>query len=454
MNFNMHLGFACKFKIQKFNEYGNITYDGPEFSNTMLDSGLLKLFSYSILDMIGYINIGSGSSSPSPTQTGLDARTYTTSNIYNSTTYWTGSPSVPEATYTGYCKVFQFNVGTCTGIASEVGLSRLNNADYLNRQLLRNEYGSTTSIEVASNEGVRISIEVRCYLSNQILPHTEIYQIKNHLCDSYGKKITLTNGINTFDYTIGNYGFTDLIKAINVNLIQKNQNNIHAYTMSSAYIHDNNFVGYLYGHPLNDEPLNLSMTGNTITDTRGGDPFEFTMVKGYIGKQSIIQQISYYDDVSGITQSLDFELFQGRNNSRYSCPFLPSLGGYYYANSNDGIVEGIGNHINSCFISEPLSNHVLKVANPSLEMEPINPTSVSYISSPSEGNFSYKIKSYYSPGAVGSGTQTIKGFYIARTTDSYSNRVYQYVVLLKNFDFVVTDIEEFWTEMTISWGAA
>ena len=45
MNFNIHLGFACKFKIQKFNEYGNITYDGPEFSNTMLKSGLLKLYS-------------------------------------------------------------------------------------------------------------------------------------------------------------------------------------------------------------------------------------------------------------------------------------------------------------------------------------------------------------------------------------------------------------------------
>lgn len=150
----------CVFQVEKFRSDGTITYKGPRFNNIILDVGLDE---WAVDGMEGgllnRINVGTGSSTPATGQSGLDAFLASTNNIRsNARTYSIGPPVVATIV-----RQWQFNIGTCTGNLTEVGISADSNDKYLNRQLFRDDVGNPVTITVADDEGLRVTAEVSIY---------------------------------------------------------------------------------------------------------------------------------------------------------------------------------------------------------------------------------------------------------------------------------------------------
>lgn len=159
----------CVFQAQKFNKEGIITYQGPKFHNTIFDSGL-DLLHEGVLrvgDRLGpwggagdYINVGTGSSTPATSQTGLDSFLASTGNIYGSLSK-NSDTSIPRHVW--QTAVFEFAIGSCTGNLTEVGLSSAENSNYFNRQLFKDAEGSPTTITVLADEGLRVTATLYLY---------------------------------------------------------------------------------------------------------------------------------------------------------------------------------------------------------------------------------------------------------------------------------------------------
>lgn len=160
-----HVKLACYFQAQKFRNDGTITYQGPRFSNLILDTGLDYLGSGDgkfglVYGNCGGVNVGEGSSEPSAGQSGLDEWLAYTDHFKGDDPkgYSTDSPQ-----HRWVREVFEFGEGECTGNLTELGMSRGEDENYFNRQLFRDENGDPTTITVLSDEGLRITVEIIAY---------------------------------------------------------------------------------------------------------------------------------------------------------------------------------------------------------------------------------------------------------------------------------------------------
>jgi len=159
------MAVACKFKVQIFKKSGLIRYEGPWFSNTILDSGLDFLMTSTNSRIFGPLNgilrtcnIGSGNSLPSTEDTGLES--YFT---YSQNQDRSGSAD-HEAGFREWIGVFEFGVGTFSDTEiREVGLSLSGNSTYFNRQLFRDENGDPVTLTLQSDEGLRVTAAVTKY---------------------------------------------------------------------------------------------------------------------------------------------------------------------------------------------------------------------------------------------------------------------------------------------------
>ena len=162
---------GCYFTAQKFRSDGTITYQGPRFSNLVLDVGLDMLVSrpYGLVGGSGtqnnscsVCNVGTGTTTPTTDQTGLHTFTAATASRYGGTThgYSTENPVRRWSSVT-----YEFAIGFCADNTNltEVGLSRTTNDEYFNRQLFRDEEDNPTTITVHSDEGLRIFCELFLY---------------------------------------------------------------------------------------------------------------------------------------------------------------------------------------------------------------------------------------------------------------------------------------------------
>ena len=149
IKFKVHTGLNVKFKLEKFNSDGVIQETGW-FKNTILENGLNMLYdtrlfftSSTRIGLMEYCNIGTGTSTPAVSQTGLD-------NYYDQVRIGDHGNELLNTTYDNpYRKItnisYQFNIGLFSGQnISEVGLSRdsydsdVEDAEnYFNRQLVR-----------------------------------------------------------------------------------------------------------------------------------------------------------------------------------------------------------------------------------------------------------------------------------------------------------------------------
>jgi len=158
---------ACWFQVEKFRADGSITYLSPWFKNTILDVGLDALVNYPLSTseagaggILQYANVGTDSTAPSTSQTGLLSFLASTRTDYGDVTtgYQTSGP-----VFKWIQKIYEFSVGSCTGNLTEVGLSRDSNSNYFNRQLFRDSNGDPTTITVLSDEGLRVTARVYLY---------------------------------------------------------------------------------------------------------------------------------------------------------------------------------------------------------------------------------------------------------------------------------------------------
>lgn len=153
----------CIFIPQKYTEEG-IVWTGEPIHNMVLDNGLLKLFTRSVDEMTSFINIGNSAVATAADQTGLLGFLFSSGTIVSET------PSLQTVPYKHLQinKVFSFAIGSCTGEFAEVGLSRLSNEDYYNRQIFKNGGGDPIVISIAANEGLILTAQLKMYFDPNI----------------------------------------------------------------------------------------------------------------------------------------------------------------------------------------------------------------------------------------------------------------------------------------------
>jgi len=157
-----HVTYGCYFRAQKIKADGTITYEGPWFHNLVLDSGLDEIFNDNFQNLMASVGVGSGSSTPSVEQTGLDHQV-----AYTTNTYWRpGQDHLRDEEEQIIGKIlqrtFEFGLGSAQGNLTEVGI-RARSGTYFNRQLFKDSEGNPTTITVLSDEGLRIEVELRVY---------------------------------------------------------------------------------------------------------------------------------------------------------------------------------------------------------------------------------------------------------------------------------------------------
>lgn len=154
----------CWFSGAKFDKSGTITPLTGKFKNTILTAGMLKLYENSVSEMTTFINIGTGDTIPANDQTGLVSHAFASNNVVDTKALFNEDPK-PNLKIT---KIFRFDIGTCTGEFKEVALSKASNADYLNRQLFKNANSEIITIEVAEDEGLLLTAEIKIFLDPNI----------------------------------------------------------------------------------------------------------------------------------------------------------------------------------------------------------------------------------------------------------------------------------------------
>lgn len=150
-------GVAGRYKLDVHGPDGELRRSTGWFNNLILNNGL---------DLIGstdqFVNacqVGTGNTTPAPTQTALTARVAGTTSQLSSTTGAAGS-----SPYYGYLqRTWQFTPGQATGNISEVGVGPVTTNNLFSRALILDGGGSPTTITVLSDEYLNVTYELRYY---------------------------------------------------------------------------------------------------------------------------------------------------------------------------------------------------------------------------------------------------------------------------------------------------
>lgn len=134
-----------------------------DFDNLILDQGLERAASAAGSAHIAYCHVGTGSTAPAASQTGLTsfvAGTGLGGNTPTSTNSVSGA--IP---YVEYITSRQFPIGGAVGTFSEIGMGWSSSGNTLFcRELIRDSGGSPTTITVLSDEALDVEYRFRLYL--------------------------------------------------------------------------------------------------------------------------------------------------------------------------------------------------------------------------------------------------------------------------------------------------
>ncbi|AYA04635.1 hypothetical protein BEN74_18825 [Acinetobacter sp. WCHAc010034] len=170
MNVNATMKVGALFKLDVYKEIGEAPVKSLDwFANTMLDQGLKHLSGNSGYSFaIGYVAVGSGTSIPVASQTGLD--TYVASA--NTVIANAGGRNMSEK-YAFGRKTFRFARGAAAGILGELCLCELLSTGpdkifAINRGRIKDALGEPTTLEVLSDEFLEVTVEFRTYFQEII----------------------------------------------------------------------------------------------------------------------------------------------------------------------------------------------------------------------------------------------------------------------------------------------
>lgn len=427
MNFDLHMGVGAEFIIEKFNKDGVVWKSDP-IKNMVLDCGLLSLYTYSLVDMTEYINIGSGTSQPIASQTGLENRLYSTKVRFVSD--W-NSHQVIINPYAGLGKVFQFSIGSCTGTFTELGLSRTANTTYFNRQRIKDAQGNEIAVIVAADEGLRITCIIKLCLDPSIKPYGKIVKINLSGATSGGITISNPTKSKTYAFTLTQLRgcpYTS-VETAPIDGLFNNNLLVDGFT-GAKYNADDDclYVAYGWKEAYYKMPLiynDIGITSHTLVG-HSSEPV-VTVVQAYDESFWPVQHVDFLDETTGTTVS--YAYYKQVNLQLLGTPhtFLAPLDLRSYS-----------------LTDIPISNWNLKTS-----VVKTAPSSQTVITAPTLGNPTLVKKAYFAPGRLGTGTVSIAFVGLAHAGDAWP-----YGFICFNFveNISVTNTEEIEFTFTLTWG--
>lgn len=155
---NLHTQSEGHYKLETIDANGGVTLSTGWMPNLILDQGLLRMGAN--IDYLSVCSVGSGVSTPQPSNTSLQsklAQSSTVSDVVNG--------AQAEAPYYAYSRrTFTFAVGSVVGLIGELAVGWGGNAGQLfSIALVRNANGVPQAIPVLADETLRVTYEHRYY---------------------------------------------------------------------------------------------------------------------------------------------------------------------------------------------------------------------------------------------------------------------------------------------------
>lgn len=155
---SLHTQSEGHYKLETLDASGNVTRSTDWIPNLILDQGLLRMGANN--DYLNVCSVGSGVSTPQPSDTSLQAKiaqSSTVSDVVNG--------AQAEAPYYAYSRrTFTFTAGSVVGLVGELAVGWGGNAGQLfSRALVRNASGTPQAIPVLADETLRVTYEHRYY---------------------------------------------------------------------------------------------------------------------------------------------------------------------------------------------------------------------------------------------------------------------------------------------------
>ena len=146
------------YKLETLDANGNVTRSTDWMPNLILDQGLLRMGTNS--DYLNVCSVGSGVSTPQPSNTSLQAKIAQSSTVSD-----VANGAQAEAPYYAYSRrTFTFTAGSVVGLVGELAVGWGGNAGQLfSRALVRNANGTPQAIPVLADETLRVTYEHRYY---------------------------------------------------------------------------------------------------------------------------------------------------------------------------------------------------------------------------------------------------------------------------------------------------
>lgn len=130
----------------------------PTFRNLITNGGLNRMGTAQ--DWLNYCQVGSGSATPSPTDSALASRVASHSGLMSVVNV--AQPSAPY--YLSCTRTFRFEAGVATGNLSEVGIGWDTTGALFSRALILDTAGTPTTITVLADEVLDVTYQFRCYM--------------------------------------------------------------------------------------------------------------------------------------------------------------------------------------------------------------------------------------------------------------------------------------------------
>lgn len=170
MKVGIGVGLAGRFSVEKRNRNGDITWSS-EFDNLVLDVGWDN-FKQQLIDrashpMPNYLYLGTGTSEPQATDSGLEKvsetlpgklRTHPSDDEYEDN---------EEDRWAQVTKKFKYEEGEAEGVWTELGLAYGSDYDApYNRSLIRDQNGDPVSLTILSDEYLTVYVQLRLYFGD------------------------------------------------------------------------------------------------------------------------------------------------------------------------------------------------------------------------------------------------------------------------------------------------
>lgn len=178
MNIGFGMSLSGHIRIEKRGSDGEVNYRS-EFNNLVLDVGWSNLISRTSGLVPQYLALGTGTTEPVPTDTGLEAVSPTLPLKQRSALSYGGSdPSIEMASA---MQTFEYAQGEAEGVWTELGLSfdSAYSSPY-NRSLVRDDQGNPISLTILSDEYLTVYVEIRMYISTDPVTGTLDYNGTTH----------------------------------------------------------------------------------------------------------------------------------------------------------------------------------------------------------------------------------------------------------------------------------